>query len=926
MLSHLWRLTAVTGGILALQAPAALFANDITPNEAQGLGSIINSNGQGDYTITGGTVSGQKLLHGFESFNIPTGGSASFDGTTTAAPIQSIFGIVSTGRSDLQGALNVINFNRDHGGTMPELFLMNANGFLLGPSFSTNLQQLNLMAVDGLILGCRIGTSGCSSADQYPANGIFRGCEAGSGSCDGSNQVPLLSIEPRILLSANTHKSEIVGSFDWSISDSLAGAISNVSFEKFINIQSIGFTISELRLAGSLIAFQPGSEMSIKELQVISQWFDGAWLGELGSLAIGYFRPVRSDNSDISLDPGDWTISHEFGSFIGSSKVGLVNPMESNTMQLQDFVSTHIPIFQLAMEIGDVAFGGAIKAAPYPYQSPSANSLRFHEQQAHILTLARRASIYPVAGPLGYTSPFGLNARVIRNIELSKDGLHYGFGARIEIDPTIHSDLYVKDLFPSFDQDFNDWLADYWATQSLLGDNEVNRSSDDESARLQGGSGRNQTSAAPPHSVVVPSPQAAINFVDGEQSATANTAAAFGLKEVEALTPQRSQQILQSAIDAVKTRGVYNPAILQLRFTEAPGRTSQPETDALLDLTLIPTNGAITGRRVEISSSSFVAQLKQLYSQLSRQEDLDTTNPNAATRRLYDLLIGPLRDELERFQVTTLLIGADRGLQAIPYAALHSGHDFVGERFAFSLTPSLSLTNLSVAPVEGTRLLAAGASRFDGLAPLPLVPQELEGIASADRKDELLDAAFTPAAFARTSADPRYQRIHLATHAEFLPGGPSKSQLYSGAGPIPLSTLANIRQQRRGAFLDLIALSACRTALGDSDTELGFAGLALQAGARSAIGTLWYVDDVATSAFFIQVYRYLEQGLPKAEALQATRRDFSGGRVKISGNQLIANEGQVLLTGLTKEQQRRVGRGLTNPYYWSGIELLGAPW
>jgi len=207
-----------------------------------------------------------------------------------------------------------------------------------------------------------------------------------------------------------------------------------------------------------------------------------------------------------------------------------------------------------------------------------------------------------------------------------------------------------------------------------------------------------------------------------------------------------------------------------------------------------------------------------------------------------------------------------------------------------------------------------------------LVPQELEGIASADRKDELLDAAFTPAAFARTSADPRYQRIHLATHAEFLPGGPSKSQLYSGAGPIPLSTLANIRQQRRGAFLDLIALSACRTALGDSDTELGFAGLALQAGARSAIGTLWYVDDVATSAFFIQVYRYLEQGLPKAEALQATRRDFSGGRVKISGNQLIANEGQVLLTGLTKEQQRRVARGLTNPYYWSGIELLGAPW
>jgi CHAT domain-containing protein len=392
------------------------------------------------------------------------------------------------------------------------------------------------------------------------------------------------------------------------------------------------------------------------------------------------------------------------------------------------------------------------------------------------------------------------------------------------------------------------------------------------------------------------------------------------------LTPQRSQLILQSAIDSVKTPSAYNPAIVQLRFTEARGRTTQPDTDSFLDLTLIPASGAITGRRVEVSSSSFVIQLKRLYTQLSRQEDLDVTNANAASRRLYELLIGPLRDELERQKISTLLIGADRGLQAVPYAALHSGREYVGERFAFSLTPSLSLTNLSIATIEGPRLLAAGASQFDGLAPLPLVRQEIAAIATADRKDELLDAAFTPVSFARTSADPRYQRIHLATHAEFLPGGPSKSQLYSGNGAIPLSTLATMRQQRRGASLDLIALSACRTALGDSDTELGFAGLALQAGARSAIGTLWYVDDVATSAFFIQVYRYLDQGLPKAEALQFTRRDFSSGRVQLVGNQLIANDGQSLLSGLTKEQQRRVSRGLSNPYYWSGIELLGAPW
>ena len=206
------------------------------------------------------------------------------------------------------------------------------------------------------------------------------------------------------------------------------------------------------------------------------------------------------------------------------------------------------------------------------------------------------------------------------------------------------------------------------------------------------------------------------------------------------------------------------------------------------------------------------------------------------------------------------------------------------------------------------------------------MPQELKAIAASERSDAVLNASFTPATIERTAADPRYHRIHLATHAEFLPGGPSKSVLYSGTGPMSLATLANLRKQRQGAPLDLIVLSACRTALGDSESELGFAGLALQAGARSAIGTLWYVDDVATSAYFIQVYRYLEQGLPKAEALQFTRRDFVSGRVQLSDDQIMAADGQVLLSGLTKVQQRRVNQGLVNPFYWAGIELLGAPW
>ena len=45
-------------------------------------------------------------------------------------------------------------------------------------------------------------------------------------------------------------------------------------------------------------------------------------------------------------------------------------------------------------------------------------------------------------------------------------------------------------------------------------------------------------------------------------------------------------------------------------------------------------------------------------------------------------------------KVGTLLIAADRGLQAVPFAALSDGQAFFGERFAFSLTRSLEVERI----------------------------------------------------------------------------------------------------------------------------------------------------------------------------------------------------------------------------------------
>ena len=75
--------------------------------------------------------------------------------------------------------------------------------------------------------------------------------------------------------------------------------------------------------------------------------------------------------------------------------------------------------------------------------------------------------------------------------------------------------------------------------------------------------------------------------------------------------------------------------------------------------------------------------------------------------------------------------------------------------------------------------------------------------------------------------------------------------------------------------VELLTLSACQTAAGDDRSALGLAGVAIKAGARSALGTLWFVNDEASSQLITDFYRHLlEPGQTKASALQLAQRSL----------------------------------------------------
>ena len=83
--------------------------------------------------------------------------------------------------------------------------------------------------------------------------------------------------------------------------------------------------------------------------------------------------------------------------------------------------------------------------------------------------------------------------------------------------------------------------------------------------------------------------------------------------------------------------------------------------------------------------------------------------------------------------------------------------------------------------------------------------------------------------------------MHLATHATFSPGSVNQSYIQFWDQQLRLDQLKQLNLQV--PVVQLLVLSACRTALGDPQAELGFAGLAVQSGAKAAIASLWSVSS-----------------------------------------------------------------------------------
>ena len=114
-----------------------------------------------------------------------------------------------------------------------------------------------------------------------------------------------------------------------------------------------------------------------------------------------------------------------------------------------------------------------------------------------------------------------------------------------------------------------------------------------------------------------------------------------------------------------------------------------------------------------------------------------------------------------------------------------------------------------------------------------------------------------------------------------------------------------------------------KTALGDRTAELGFAGIALRAGVKSALGSLWYVSDVGTLAIMREFYQQLPNRATKAEALRQAQLKMLQGKIRAENGELSRSGNPILLP---PQVSKIADVDLSHPFYWSGYTMISSPW
>ncbi|MEL6130042.1 MAG: CHAT domain-containing protein [Cyanobacteria bacterium J06628_4] len=320
-----------------------------------------------------------------------------------------------------------------------------------------------------------------------------------------------------------------------------------------------------------------------------------------------------------------------------------------------------------------------------------------------------------------------------------------------------------------------------------------------------------------------------------------------------------------------------------------------------LELLLVPPNGAPIHQTTAIGKPTLTDQVNTLRHYLADP----SSDVKTIAGPLYESIIRPFQQDLHTLGIQNIIYIPDGVLHYIPLSVLYDENQqqWLTEQYTSHNLTASDIGDLIQPPSRPFHILAGAFADADQTFETLIDRQAInfQGLTYAGQEvaflQKMLPATevLLDADFSRSNLRSQLQGqniVHLATHAAFVPGQPEDSFILLGNGDI-----ITLKELRRWSLpnVDLVVLSACQTGISHIEDGLEILGMGFQVqrtDARSALASLWWVDDRSTSQLMQLFYTELAAGATKVDALQ-------------------------------KAQRQLIARGKSEPYYWAPFVLIG---
>lgn len=340
-----------------------------------------------------------------------------------------------------------------------------------------------------------------------------------------------------------------------------------------------------------------------------------------------------------------------------------------------------------------------------------------------------------------------------------------------------------------------------------------------------------------------------------------------------------------------------NDCVIVTQTPETVDQVGSGQNTAIFNSVILPDRTAIivdfpNGEKqinwIEVNQNTLRNKINEYRRELERfYKEFDSQY----AEQVYSWIIAPFAEKLTAAQIKTLVFVQDGILRSVPMSALYNAESqkFLIEQYAIATTPSLTLTDAQPLVRKNLRALAVGLTQpavIDNqqFSQLENVKTEITAVETELPGSKiLLDQDFTRPRLEQELERTNFPILHIATHGQFGTE-PEDTFLVAGAtfdeatGKVANQrlTITDLEQIFRKANtvqqVELLSLTACQTAAGDDRSALGLAGVAIQAGVKSALASLWFIDDSATAKISAQFYENLKNSSDsKAAALQSAQ-------------------------------------------------------